>query len=132
MRIQPLSAMVGVLGGIVMLAATGCSNSTNRQPANEPLSRATTTGVATEVGPGASGVTSGNSAAEGGIRVSSGAPASMMEGACPQAAPLPSATDRTSCMKSCRGMDENVPAGSKCISERQSCATQCASKYDKR
>lgn len=87
-------------------ASAACSNNTNRQPANEPLSRATTTGVATETGPGASGITSGNSPAEGGIRASSGAPASMMEGACPQAAPLPTAKDRTACMKSCQGLDE--------------------------
>jgi hypothetical protein len=129
MRIHHLSAALGVAA---LLASAACSNNTNRQPANEPLSRANLTGVATETGPGASGVTSGNSPAEGGIRVSSGAPASMMEGACPQAAPLPSAKDRGACMKSCQGLDEAVPQGSKCISQRQSCETQCASKYDNR
>ena len=129
MGIQHLSAAVGVGA---LLASAACSNNTNRQPANEPLSRATTTGVATETGPGASGITSGNSPAEGGIRASSGAPASMMEGACPQAAPLPTAKDRTACMKSCQGLDEAVPQGSSCISQRQSCTTQCASKYDNR
>jgi hypothetical protein len=129
MRTQHLSAALGVAA---LLASAACSNNVNRQPANEPLSRATTTGVAAESGPGASGVTSGNAPAEGGIRVSSGAPASMMEGACPQAAPLPSARDRAACMKSCRGLDEAVPPGSKCISQRQSCETQCASKYDNR
>lgn len=120
-----------MLAAAAMLAGA-CTNNTNRQPANEPVSRTTTTGVATETGPGASGVTSGNSPAEGGIRVSSGAPASTMEGACPQAAPIPNAIDRTSCMKSCQGLDEAVPPGSSCISQRQSCTTQCASKYDNR
>ena len=129
MRIHHLSAAAGVAA---LLASVACSNNTNRQPANEPLSRTTTTGVAAEVGPGASGDPSGASAAKGGIRVSSGAPASMMEGACPQAAPNPNATDRTSCMKSCQGLDEAVPQGSSCISQRQSCTTQCASKYDSR
>ncbi len=129
MRINRLCAVLGVTA---VLASAACTNNANRQPANEPLSRADTTGVATETGPGASGVTSGNSPAEGGLRVSSGAPASMMEGACPQAAPLPTAKDRAACMKSCQGLDEAVPQGSKCISQRQSCTTQCASKWDNR
>jgi hypothetical protein len=129
MRIHHLSAL---LGGVAVLASAACTNNTNRQPVNEPISRATTTGVSTETGPGNSGVTSGNVPAEGGMRVGSGAPASPIEGACPQAAPLPSATDRTSCMKSCQGLDEAVPPGSRCISQRESCTTQCASKDDNR
>ncbi|MBS2015538.1 MAG: hypothetical protein JST00_21810 [Deltaproteobacteria bacterium] len=66
-----------------------------------------------------------------GPTVTSGAPASPIEGKCREGAPSAAATDLEKCMDSCKGMDDTVPLGSRCISAKASCTSQCNTKFKK-
>jgi len=68
---------------------------------------------------------------QGGMTVTSGAPASPMEGRCPEGSPRADATDREKCLDSCKGMDDTVPLGSRCISAKASCTSLCNQKFKK-
>jgi len=114
-----------VFGSAAVLALAACSSS--GQHAQEPSSRTSTTGVVVENGVRSPGDPMGNKPELSGTTVSSGAPASQMEGACPQGTPDPNAETAHDCIKSCQGLDEAVPAGSKCMSQYASCATKCLS-----
>jgi|GEM_PF-4877808 len=61
----------------------------------------------------------------------SAAPASPMEGKCKSGEPQASAKDLAECKKSCQGLDETVPPGSRCIPARTSCAMACDQKFKK-
>jgi len=113
---------------VLALAACGGSG----QPAKEPQSETRTTGVVVETGPASPGDPGGISSGSGGPTVTSGAPASPMEGECPRAKPPLTDYGRTECVKSCRGLDETVPVGSKCASQYESCTAQCNRKFRSR
>jgi len=52
-----------------------------------------------------------------------------MEGSCPSGGSLATATDRADCVKHCRGMDEAVPLGSRCVSARVACEAECDARF---
>ena len=106
-----------------LFALVACSSS--GQHAQGPSARTHTTGVVVENGARSPGDPTGNTPELSGTTVSSGAPASQMEGACSQGSPGPNAQTAHDCIKSCRGLDEAVPTGSKCMSQYESCATKC-------
>lgn len=64
-----------------------------------------------------------------GSTVTSGAPASPIEGNCRAGTPNVAATDLDKCLDSCKGMDDTVPPGSRCISAKASCTSQCNTKF---
>ena len=40
-------------------------------------------------------------------------------------------TDRVSCLESCRGLDDTVPLGSRCLSQYADCSLKCESKFNR-
>lgn len=116
------TVVITVLGSIAALALAACGAS-RQQPADAPRSETTTTSVVVESGPATPGVPAG--APQGGVTSTSRSPASPMEGSCPQAMIHTNAFDRADCVRHCRGLDENVPVGSKCVSQYEACTAQC-------
>jgi hypothetical protein len=53
------------------------------------------------------------------------------EGKCKSAEMPAAAKDYDSCLNGCKGLDDKVPPGSKCISAKTSCVSQCSTKYKK-
>jgi hypothetical protein len=117
--------------GAALLALVSCGGS-DRPPSNMPSSQTDTTGVVVEGGPARPGDPSSASARPiGDVKATSGSVASPMEGACPRGAPWPSAVDAASCAKSCRGLDDQVPLGSRCTSPMASCIAQCGAAFER-
>lgn len=109
-------------GSAVVLALAACGSARHR--ADDSSSRTNTTSVVVESGVRSPGDPMGNIPQVGGP-TSSGGPASPMEGDCPRGDPDPNAESAHDCVKSCRGQDEAVPVGSKCMSQYESCVNQC-------
>jgi hypothetical protein len=105
------------------LALVACTAGT--RPAEEP----TSTGVSTTSGPASPGDPMGVTPEVGGPGVTSAAPASPMEGNCPQGGSMADARDRADCQRRCRGMDEAVPLGSHCLSARVACEADCEARF---
>lgn len=111
----------------LVLAIAACGAASSR--AKEPVSQTETTGVVVESGPAAPGDPTGMTTEGSGVTATSGAVASPMEGACPRGRPSRAATDLASCVKSCRGMDDQVPLGSRCTSQYASCMAECHASF---
>ena len=62
---------------------------------------------------------------------SSGAPASPAEGKCKSGEAPAAAKDYDACLSGCRGLDDRVPEGSRCIPAKTSCIAQCGTKFKK-
>ena len=93
-----------------------------------PGSQSPTTGTTGTGGPMSPG-DPGSASPSGGNPPTSGAPASPMEGKCKSGDLPPAAKDLQQCLEGCRGQDETVPVGSRCISARASCNAQCNQKF---
>lgn len=95
-----------------------------------PVPPSSTSAPAGVGGVGQGGDPSGAAPAQGST-VTSGAPASPMEGGCREGAPKSDAPDLAKCLDSCKGMDDTVPLGSRCISAKASCTSLCNTKFKK-
>ena len=96
-----------------------------------PVPPTSTTAPAGTGGIGHGADPSGSFPSHGGATVTSGAPASPIEGKCPEGSPRSDATDREKCLDSCKGQDDTVPLGSRCISAKASCTSLCNQKFRK-
>ena len=112
---------------LITLALAACS--TTQKPAEEPSATTTTTGVSTTSGPASPGDPTGLTPERGGVGVTSAAPAEPMEGNCPLGGSPSDARDRAACARHCRGMDESVPLGSHCLSQRVACEAECEARF---
>lgn len=108
-----------------MLALAACGGSPT--PANDP-NASSSTGVTGNVGPASPGDPTGTANA-GETKPTSGAPASPLEGKCKSGDAPAEAKDADACLKGCQGLDDTVPPGSRCISAKASCASQCRTKF---
>jgi hypothetical protein len=122
MQTAPFQAVSAAVATLVLVA---CGAS--RRPADEP-STTTTTGVSVESGPATPGDPAGLTPS-GGPSVNSAAPATPMEGNCPSGGAPVHARDRADCTRHCRGLDEAVPIGSRCVSSRVACEQDCEARY---
>jgi hypothetical protein len=113
------------------LALVSCRAEPYRR-ANSPLlpSQTTVTGATVDVGP-SPGAPSGIEPNAGSTGTTSASPASPMEGACADGEPRGGTTDRISCLESCRGYDDMVPLGSRCISQYADCSLKCEEKFSR-
>jgi len=111
------------------LALAACGGGSH-QPASAPTapSQTTTTGATVDIGPSA-GAPPGIAPSGGTVTATSPSPASPMEGACPEGEPRGGMTDRVSCLESCRGLDDTVPLGSRCLSQYADCSLKCEAKF---
>jgi hypothetical protein len=113
----------------VSILATLAACGGNTEPATDPSqvspSSAATSTPSVPSGPAETAVTTD------GTKPASGAPASPTEGKCKSGEPLAGAKDYDSCLTSCKGLDDQVPPGSRCISAKNSCVSQCNTKYKK-
>jgi hypothetical protein len=112
---------------LITLALAACN--ADKRPATEPSTTTTTTGVTTTSGPASPGDPTGITPERGGVGVTSAAPASPMEGNCPSGGSPSDARDRADCERHCRGMDEAVPLGSHCLSQRVACEAECEARF---
>ena len=120
----------GSVTSVVALAlALGACGGGTYHRANAP-SQTTTTGATVDVGPSA-GAPPGIASAPGTVTTTSSSPASPMEGACPEGEPRGGMTDRVSCLESCRGLDDTVPLGSRCLSQYADCSLKCEEKFSR-
>ena len=119
---------VSTLASIVTLAACG-----GNEPAKDPSSESTspTSGITSTPSAAGPGDSAAAMPASEGAKPAAGAPASPMEGKCKSGAPAASVKDFDSCLSSCKGLDDQVPPGSRCISAKTSCVAQCNTKYKK-
>jgi hypothetical protein len=111
------------------LALAACGGTYRRANAPGQPSETTTTGAAVDVGPGSPDAPSGVQPNSGSTWTTSPAPASPMLGGCPEGEPRGAANDRVSCLESCRGFDDTVPLGSRCISQYADCNLKCEAKF---
>ena len=119
---------VTLFGSLAALSACGG----NTEPPADPSavaapSSGSPNGPSTPTTPG-SPVTA---TAADGTTPSSGAPASPAEGKCKSGDAPASAKDYDACLGGCRGLDDRVPEGSKCIPAKTSCIAQCSTKFKK-
>ena len=111
-----------------LAALMGCGG--NGEPPADPSgvaapSNGTPNGPSTPAAPGSPAT------ATDGTTPSSGAPASPAEGKCKSGDAPASAKDYDACLSGCRGLDDRVPEGSKCIPAKTSCIAQCSTKFKK-
>lgn len=123
--------MLFVATGVALALALGaCAERGPRTaPAASPSSQTTTTGAIVDVGPSSPGAPSGIQPNGGTTWSTSPSPASPMEGGCADGQPRGAATDRVSCLESCRGYDDTVPLGSRCLSQYADCSLKCEEKF---
>jgi predicted small lipoprotein YifL len=116
---------VSILASLVALAACGG----NAEPPADPSAVATPSSASpsTPTAPAAPA----EATATDGTKPSSGAPASPAEGKCKSGEAPASAKDYDACLSGCRGLDDRVPEGSKCIPAKTSCIAQCSTKFKK-
>lgn len=110
------------------LALAACGGGSYRR-ANAP-SQTTTTGATVDISPTA-GAPTGIESNGATVKTTSPSPASPMEGACPEGEPRGGMTDRVSCLESCRGQDDAVPLGSRCLSQYADCSLKCEEKFSR-
>lgn len=125
--------------GFATLALVACTR--NSSDTSYPTSQTTTTGATTgTTTAGTTGISTGQGVASLGdpngaaahnhrVSVTSGAPASPMEGSCPEGHPSINARDLSTCTSSCRGLDTATPPTSICVSAYDRCMIECRSSY---
>lgn len=104
------------------LVVVACGGSTP-PPEPPPTGSVTSTTTATETT-----TTTPASSATPASTTTSAAPSG---GQCKSGEPPANATDLDSCKAGCQALDDSVPPGTRCISARASCVSQCNTKYKK-
>jgi hypothetical protein len=122
-------AAAPVLVPALALALAACGGSSRQANAPMETGQTTTTGAVVDVGNETPYAPSGIGSNGAAAKADSLAPASPMEGACPEGPPRGAARDRTSCIESCRGYDDTVPLGSRCITQYADCTLKCEEKF---
>ena len=125
-RSRSVGSVVSVAALALALAACGGGS---YRPANAP-SETTSTGATVDTSPTA-GAPAGIEPNGATVTATSPSPASPMEGACPTGEPRGGMTDRVSCLASCRGLDDAVPLGSRCLSQYADCSLKCEEKFSR-
>lgn len=107
------------------LALAACGEN-GAVPVKDPSSQDPTKVDPSSVG----GTTTEPSAPGSGLKPTSEAPGSPADGGhCKSGRPDVTADSLDKCLASCRGQDDTVPPGSRCISPAASCASQCNAKF---
>lgn len=109
---------------LVVSLTAACGAST---PSTEPPHATAPAGTGGIAQPGDP---TGTFPSQGGTAIS-GAPASPMEGGCKGGTINAQAKDLDACLDGCKGQDDTVPPGSRCISAKASCTSQCRTKFGK-
>jgi hypothetical protein len=110
----------------VALTLAGCGR--KAPPARDATVR-TTSGIVTTSGPAQPGDPGGAEADVIETRPETEGPASPMVGSCKHGDPSPAARDLRACLKSCRGLDDQVPLGSRCVPAMDQCRAKCGKLY---
>ncbi|MDB4940524.1 MAG: hypothetical protein JWP97_58 [Labilithrix sp.] len=122
-----LPVYAAVLASINVLAA--CGDGGAGQPAKDPTKQETPT----KVDPSSVGSpTPEPSGPADGVVPATAGPATPADGGnCKSGNPRGDAKTIDTCLDSCKGLDDTVPPGSRCISAKTSCAMQCRTKFNK-
>lgn len=129
MATTPVAPIV-ILSTLALASLVACRSGTQSPADPSTTSTTSTTAPAGTGGIGQGADPMGMFPVQG-SSVTSGAPASPMEGGCREGSPRADARDLDACLDSCRGKDDTVPLGSRCISAKASCTSQCDQKFAK-